>query len=80
MRKAAWYCVMFLPCATLPIGSVGYFFIEDFPEDLQGWARVLNLAFAISGVLGMPLWSRYMDTERSEKLWRRLRLDPRNLP
>ncbi len=76
MRKAAWYCVVFLPCATFPIGSIGYFLIDDS----QGWARFLNLAFALSGLLAMPLWSRYMDTEKSERLWRWLRLDPRNLP
>jgi hypothetical protein len=75
VRKAAWYFVVFLPCVTLPLASVGYFMIDDS----QGWA-ILNLAFALSGPLAMPLWSRYMDTEKSERLWRWVRLDPRNLP
>lgn len=75
MRKAAWYCVVFLPCATLPLASVGYFLIDG----LQGWPPLLNLAFAISGLLAMPLWNRYMDTEKSERLWRWLGLDPHEL-
>lgn len=74
MRKAAWYCVVFLPCATLPLASVGYFLIDDS----EGLARLLNLAFGLSGLLTMPLWFRYMDTEKSERLWRWLRLDPRD--
>lgn len=79
MRKAAWYCLTFLPCVTLPAASVVYFLIDDLQGETRQWAELLNLAFAISGLLAMPLWSRYMDTEKSERLARWLGIDPRDL-
>jgi hypothetical protein len=56
-----------------------YFLIDDLQGETRQWAELLNLAFAISGLLAMPLWSRYMDTEKSERLARWLGIDPRDL-